>query len=58
MPLIKELDDSMTMYIQSEKKKKLIAIAAEERKSYSKLLLGIVDEWLEKRENNGRARDV
>lgn len=54
MPLIKELDASMTMYIQEDKKKKLIAIAAEERLSYSKLLLTIVDEWLEKRETNGR----
>lgn len=55
MPLIKELDERMTMNVQSSKKKTLQEIAMEKGISDSKLLLGIVDEWLEKRESNGRA---
>lgn len=58
MAVTKELDDRMTLNIQSDKKKKLIRIAEDKRISYSKLLLGIVDEWLEKEENNGRTSEI
>lgn len=58
MPNVKELDERMTVNIQSWKKKDLQKIAQDERLSDSRLLLRIVDEWLERRsedhrENNG-----
>lgn len=49
MPTTKELDERMTVNIQSWKKKWLQEIASDERLSDSKLLLKIVDEWIEKR---------
>lgn len=49
MPSIKELDERMTVNIQSDKKKKLQAIAQETRLSDSKLLLKIIDDWFERR---------
>lgn len=51
MAVTRELDDRMTVNIQSTKKKKLQRIAEEEKLSDSKLLLMIVDEWLKKRAN-------
>lgn len=56
MPVSKELDERMTMNVQSWKKKALQKIAEEERLSDSRLLLMIVDEWYERRtygETNG-----
>lgn len=66
MPQLRELDERMTINIQSDKKKKLQFIASEERVSDSKLLLRIVDEWLERRnlangyhrESDGRANNI
>lgn len=66
MPQLRELDERMTINIQSDKKKKLQFIASEERVSDSKLLLRIVDEWLERRnlangyhrESDGRAINI
>lgn len=56
MPLFKDLDDRITVNIQSEKKKTLQELAAEHHMSLSKFVLEkIVNEWLEKRESNGRA---
>lgn len=55
MAVSKELDDRMTVNIQSSKKKKLQRIAVEEKLSDSRLLLKIVDEWLETR-MNGQVR--
>lgn len=53
MPQPKELDERMTMNVQSWKKKHLITIAESERISYSRLLLKIVDAYLEARDGNG-----
>lgn len=57
MPITKELDERMTMNVQSSKKKELQRIAEYERLSDSKLLLMIVDEWLEKRNGSTNATE-
>lgn len=57
MPITKELDERMTMNVQSWKKKELQRIAENDRVSDSKLLLNIVDEWLEKRDGSANATE-
>lgn len=52
MPLPKELDERMTINIQSWKKKDLIQRANADRISYSRFLLKIVDEWYERQNGN------
>lgn len=53
MPIVRELNERMTMNVQDWKKKKLQEIAVEKGLSDSKLLLNIVDEWYER--HYGRA---
>lgn len=52
MAVVRELDERMTMNVQSWKKLDLQKIAFDRNISDSKLLLMIVDDWLE-RHNGG-----